>query len=1062
MSLLPIIHRRTEDASSGPAATGEPLQEQASPEQRWGLNLDRRGPVWTWFEPAWYGRHDAAASRAASTGAEAALEDYHRRGAAMGFAPNIFFDPVFYLASDANAAASVEAGEFASAYEHYRLAGWPTLDPHWLFKVARYGSIYKELIADAETFGGLYGHYLGFGAAEGRSAHPLFDTAFYLAGLPADDAAQAAAADPFGHFLRALDGAGADGQEPRASVFFDAAWYRANYRDAERLMLVRQWSALRHYLCLGVGAGLDPLCDFSEPDYLALNPTVAERVKRGLYRNGYDHYLEFGAFGLRSPNREVDLGWYAAQPSVTEDLESGLYVHAFAHLLLVGIPKGLPLAPPPDGGFALQERDARAAFLANASRSLPALGRHRLQFGHAGAPAISVVMVLRNQFALTMQTLSSLRSGFPGPIQLLLVDNDSTDDTRSIDDLIEGATLLRQTRNIGFLRACNLALDHVLAPVLLFMNNDIVLHPGALQNGMARLLGDDRIGAVGGKILRTHGLLQEAGSIVWRDGSTMGYLRDQRPDTPSANFVRDVDFCSGAFLMARTDLVRRLGGLNEAFAPAYYEEVDLCLAIQAAGMRVVYDPDVAMTHFEYASARSPRAAVGLMERNRSVLRARHAAALTQHESDTRRVAAAANRATAGRRLLMFEDVVPLLRLGSGLPRAADAVRALVALGWQVTIYPMQPVRTPLHHLTQGLPETVEILWDRNHTTLDQFLEERRDFYDVVWVSRAHNLHLLQAVMRRSGTGLGHAKLILDTEAVFSCRNAARGDAGRVAVQPGQQPEAGVRRRLAVRHHRRGDGERGGAAAAVALRLDQPGRHRRLAHATGGAGAADDPGPLRGPGRRPARRCADGRGHPEHRGVALVPGRGPSARGGAGGGGGCAVELGRPRRAPVRRGVAHGASGRALPGAGQRPGAGVRGCAVLRRADPVRRGHTDQGAGVRTARRAGGLHRAARDAAGLEARRPAADQRDRGRRRLRRQRDPAADGGRDLVPAAPVGERGAATRVQPGAVPRPGGAGPARRRRAGAAASSHSTAPLLSGPHRQERGETADEALAAEP
>ena len=131
------------------------------------------------------------------------------------------------------------------------------------------------------------------------------------------------------------------------------------------------------------------------------------------------------------------------------------------------------------------------------------------------------------------------------------------------------------------------------------------------------------VGAVGGKIVRCHGLLQEAGCIVWRDGSTSGYLRGQSPAAPEANFVRKVDFCSGVFLMVRGDMVRRQEGFDDSFAPAYYEDADLCVRIARAGYDVLYDPSVIVFHHEYGSAEGAGAPVAQMDRNRPIFLRKH-------------------------------------------------------------------------------------------------------------------------------------------------------------------------------------------------------------------------------------------------------------------------------------------------------------------------------------------------------------------------------------------------------------------------------------------------------
>ena len=156
--------------------------------------------------------------------------------------------------------------------------------------------------------------------------------------------------------------------------------------------------------------------------------------------------------------------------------------------------------------------------------------------------------------------------------------------------------------NIGFVRGCNAALQFSTGEVVLYLNNDTELAPGAIAAALRRLNGDLTIGAVGGMILRSHGAVQEAGNIVYIDGSTLGYGRDLSPLAPEVNFVRDVEFCSGVFLMARRALLSELEGFDEAFAPAYYEDTDLCLRLRAAGYRVVYDPAIVVHHLEYGKA----------------------------------------------------------------------------------------------------------------------------------------------------------------------------------------------------------------------------------------------------------------------------------------------------------------------------------------------------------------------------------------------------------------------------------------------------------------------------
>ena len=147
-------------------------------------------------------------------------------------------------------------------------------------------------------------------------------------------------------------------------------------------------------------------------------------------------------------------------------------------------------------------------------------------------------------------------------------------------------------RDLDFVPAANAALDYISAAAVLFMNSAMEVMPGALSAALRRLETDPRIGAVGGKLLRADGSLESAGGIVWRNGTARSYLRDGSPSAPEANFVRNVDFCSTAFLLLRADLLDRIGGFNAAFAVCGSADVDLGLRLAEVDARVVYDPAV--------------------------------------------------------------------------------------------------------------------------------------------------------------------------------------------------------------------------------------------------------------------------------------------------------------------------------------------------------------------------------------------------------------------------------------------------------------------------------------
>ena len=152
-------------------------------------------------------------------------------------------------------------------------------------------------------------------------------------------------------------------------------------------------------------------------------------------------------------------------------------------------------------------------------------------------------------------------------MEVIVIDNASTDETPRLLDRVQGARVVRNSANVHFLLAVNQAARLARGDYLLLLNNDAQLQPGSLDAALATLESSPDIGAVGGRIILLDGMLQEAGSIIWRDGSCLGYGRNDDPFAPMYMFRRDVDYCSGAFLLTPRAIWEQLDGFDEAFAP---------------------------------------------------------------------------------------------------------------------------------------------------------------------------------------------------------------------------------------------------------------------------------------------------------------------------------------------------------------------------------------------------------------------------------------------------------------------------------------------------------------
>jgi GT2 family glycosyltransferase len=733
--------------------------------------------AWARFDAGWYVGRYPEAMRACGLDAAAAMEYYVETGAKAGHSPSPLFDEKYYLASNPDVHELVRGGKYRSGFDHFCQFGHRLVSPHWLFDDRLYGRLYDDMTIenlDHHNCYGRYDHYLKSGQFEGRIGQFLFDPAYYRKQAIEAGAAGAEidAAGPYVHFLYWLQ---SGRPEIAPSIYFAPKWYLQNSFGARAEIHEGLFqSAIEHYLCNDSPETIDPVPEFSEAHYRETYRDIAQAVVNNYFRNGYQHFLQFGAFELRSPNHAIDLVYYCDKnPRVRDDLNSGAMRDAFAHLRLIGLAEKLEYSPP-NALPLVTEAAAKQLFHSRAKANLALFGRRALAFAPAGPPAVSVIVVVFNKFELTMLALTSLRDNFAGDIELIIVDNASTDDTVRIGQYVTGAIVIRLSENLGFLRAANIGLARATAPAILYLNNDTELGHGAIAAALARLNSAPDIGAVGGKIIRSHGKLQEAGSIIWRDGTAVGYMRDASPLAPEANFVRDVDFCSAVFLLCRADLVKSLSGFDEDFSPAYYEDADLCVRMAAKEFRIVYDPAVVILHLEYGSAPSTESSMREMRRRHKIFAAKHKEFLRgKRVKGAENLVFARAVGAARRKILFLEDTVPLRRLGSGFVRANDVVRAIVAAGYDVTVFPINGAPYDAMSLFGDLPERVEVAHDLDINVLGKFLAERRKYFDLVWVSRTHNLARVLPIFEQAGISPERVPFVLDTEAVVSVRDAVR-------------------------------------------------------------------------------------------------------------------------------------------------------------------------------------------------------------------------------------------------------------------------------------------------
>ncbi|MEI8047715.1 MAG: glycosyltransferase [Bacteroidota bacterium] len=214
-------------------------------------------------------------------------------------------------------------------------------------------------------------------------------------------------------------------------------------------------------------------------------------------------------------------------------------------------------------------------------------------------PLVSIIIPAFNQWDYTHTCLDSIfKNSGDIKYEIILADDNSTDDTKFAEKHIENIKIVRNENNLGFLVNCNNAAKLTKGKYILFLNNDTLVQADWLEWLIKPLEEKDDIGLTGAKLVFSTGQLQEAGGIVFKDGSAMNYGREDNPDQSQYNYLKDVDYCSGACICLRKELWDKLGGFDTQYAPAYYEDTDLAMQIRSLGYRTIFQPKSRVIHFE--------------------------------------------------------------------------------------------------------------------------------------------------------------------------------------------------------------------------------------------------------------------------------------------------------------------------------------------------------------------------------------------------------------------------------------------------------------------------------
>ena len=227
-----------------------------------------------------------------------------------------------------------------------------------------------------------------------------------------------------------------------------------------------------------------------------------------------------------------------------------------------------------------------------------ALASERIVLRSSEHPRASIVITAWRAAPLLITCLRSVADNVSEVAYEVIVALNAPSETllADVERFVVGARVVRSPVNLGFAVACNRAVALARGVYIVFLNDDTEVEPGWLEALVRTADAIPIAGAVGSAMLTPEGKLAEAGSIVWRDGGITAVSESVFEKVGPLDGTRQVDYCSASSLLVRRSTWDAVGGFDEEYYPAYFEDVDLCFKITRNGEGVFCDPSSRVRH----------------------------------------------------------------------------------------------------------------------------------------------------------------------------------------------------------------------------------------------------------------------------------------------------------------------------------------------------------------------------------------------------------------------------------------------------------------------------------
>ena len=356
-------------------------------------------------------------------------------------------------------------------------------------------------------------------------------------------------------------------------------------------------------------------------------------------------------------------------------------------------------------------------------------------------PLVSIVIPVYNAWEMNVQCIDAIiKNTSDVAYEVIIADDCSTDKTKDISNYFENVVHVRNESNLGFLLNCNHAATFAKGQYIHFLNNDTEVKQGWLSSLVRILEKDGRVGMAGSKLIYPDGKLQEAGGIIWKDASGWNYGHKQDPMSPEFNYVKEVDYISGASILIKKDIWQQIGGFDARYAPAYFEDTDLAFEVRKRGFKVIYQPLSVVVHYEgYSNGTDKGSGIKkYQEINAKKFYDKWETVLKdEHFENAQNVFQARDKSYHKKTILVIDHYVPHFDKDAGSRHTYQYLALMIKMGYSVkfigdNFYKHEPYTTVLQQMG------VEVLYGEYYRlNWQKWLLQNQSYIDIIYLHRPH-------------------------------------------------------------------------------------------------------------------------------------------------------------------------------------------------------------------------------------------------------------------------------------------------------------------------------------